>query len=323
MLIIAAASCTSVDPGHDTGEDTTPPVPRVKGPEFNADSAFFHLKAQVNFGPRVPGTPAHAQTAEYFIRILKAYGMTVETQSAPSTRLPLTGETVALRNVMGKFHPERKDRILLLAHWDTRPYADMDPDTSLRKKPFDGADDGASGPAALLEIARLLNEKDPNIGVDILFVDGEDSGTNLGPSESWCLGTQYWAQHLPGDYTARFAILLDMVGGRGAVFPREGTSVDRSPEVVEKVWSAAANLGYGNYFVNTITGPTTDDHLFVNEITGIPAIDIVHYDPVKHDYAYWHHRHSDNLEIIDVSTLKMVGTVVVDVIYNEMPPKIQ
>ena len=150
--------------------------------------------------------------------------MTVTPQITSGTTA-IDNRLVTITNIFAQFHPERKDRILLLAHWDTRAFADQDPDSALAKKTFDGADDGASGAAVLLEIASVLQQKDPNIGVDLLFADAEDGGLDRGDGATWCVGTQYWAQHLPKDYSARYGILLDMVGGRGAIFPREGTGV--------------------------------------------------------------------------------------------------
>ena len=320
LIACFAAACTPDKTGNDGGNDSsavshTAEKPRVKGPAFSGDSAYASVKAQVAFGPRVPETKAHEDCAAFIIAHLKRHGFSPVTQEAPVTTF--TGKQIHLKNIFAQFHPERKDRILLLAHWDTRPWADEDPDTTARKSSFDGADDGASGVAVLLELARALQQKDPGIGVDFLFDDAEDWGNDGGASETWCLGTQYWTAHLPKDYTARFGILLDMVGGKGATFPREGTSAYYAADVVEKVWNDAARLGYGNYFVNDITGETTDDHLFVNQNLRIPTIDIVHYNMQTHSYPEWHHRRSDNMDNIDPATMAMVGAVLVDVIYNE------
>lgn len=319
FVLTAAVSCTNENSGNHPNDTTpkTPPKPRVKGPAFSADSAYDLVKKQVDFGPRVPGTSAHDACAAWYVSKLKSLGLEVDTQQTTVT-LPITNKSAKLINVIGSFHKERKDRVLLLAHYDSRPVADLD--TVKTDQPIDGADDGGSGCAMMLEIARLVQMRDPNIGIDFFFTDAEDAGENDGESNTWCLGTQYWSQLIAPDYKPRYAILLDMVGGKNPVFPREGTSVHFAPDVVEKVWSAAANLGYGSFFTNDITGETTDDHLFVNQFTGIPSIDIVHYDPVRHDYPEWHHKHSDNMEVIDKATLQMVGNVLIDVIYNENPP---
>jgi hypothetical protein len=309
-------SCSNDPKGNnpkDTG--TVKTTPRVKAPAFNSDSAYTFIQKQVDFGPRVPGTPEHAACASWMTEKLKSYGLDVSVQNATVTFYD--GRKAMLSNIFGQFHKERERRVLLLAHWDTRPRADRD--SVRRSEPIPGANDGGSGVAVLLEIARIIAQNDPGIGLDILLVDGEDNGDPGGEAETWCLGSQYWAQNRPQGYKADFAILLDMVGAKDAVFPREGTSVYFASGIVEKVWSAAANLGYGNYFVNNIVGQTTDDHLFINMYAHIPAIDIVHYDPKRMDYGHFHHRHTDSMEYIDKGTLGAVGHVVLDVLFNEQP----
>ncbi|HTF04482.1 MAG TPA: M28 family peptidase [Bacteroidia bacterium] len=314
---VVNTGCNDAPVITDTGSVNTPKVPRVPSPAFNADSAYKYIEAQVAFGPRVPGTPGHAACANYITEKLKSFGLAVTVQEAPATLY--TGRAITMKNIMAQYKPERTDRVLLVAHWDTRHIADRDTDTSFMSKPIDGANDGGSGVAVLLEIARVIGEKDPNIGVDFLFVDAEDHGQPGGSNESWCLGSQYWAQNVKSDYvkTVRYGILLDMVGAKGAVFPREGTSMYYASNVVQKVWSSAANLGYGHMFVNSVTGQTIDDNLFISKKAGLPCIDIVHYDPAEQDYGPTHHRHTDNMDNIDTATLGAVGKVVLDVIYNE------
>lgn len=317
--LVLLASCTNPNGTGgkiDSTTTSTPPPPRVKGPAFSCDTAFNFVKTQVDFGPRVPETKAHTACADFIVAKLKSYGITPLIQTGPATFY--NGTPITLKNIFAQYHPERKERILILAHWDSRPWADED--TVKKDEPIDGANDGASGVGVMLELARILQQKDPNIGVDLFFSDAEDAGSNGDVTgRSWCLGTQYWAQNMvPKGYSANFGILLDMVGAKGAMFPREGTSVYYASSVVEKVWSAAAALGYGDYFTNDITGETTDDHAFVNQMTRIPCIDIVHYDMQKRKYGYFHHTHADNMSIMDCSTLQMVGNVLVDVIYNEV-----
>lgn len=318
-MIIPRCSCTpDGPPTKDSTDVNVPKIPRVEGPAFNADSAFAFTQAQVDFGPRVPGSAEHAKCAEWIVNKMKSFGHTVTVQEAPTTTM---GKMVTMKNIMASYKPERTDRILLVAHWDTRYIADRD--TGRMNEPIDGANDGASGVAVLLEIARVINEKDPNLGVDFLFVDAEDQGNSGGSENSWCLGSQYWAQNVKPEYakSVRYGILLDMVGAKGAVFPREGTSVHYASNVVEKVWSSAKNLGYGAYFVNSVTGETVDDNRFIIQHAGIPCIDIVHYDPAEQDYGPTHHRHTDNMDNIDPLTLTAVGEVVIDVLYNEAPAK--
>ncbi|MEO5644351.1 MAG: M28 family peptidase [Bacteroidia bacterium] len=318
-FLVIFGSCTSCSDDTKPVDDSTsnPPKARVTGPQFNGDSAFAFVKTQVDFGPRIPDTKAHTACYEYFLSKLKSYSLTVTPQLTSGTTA-IDGRMVPIMNIFAQFHPERKERILLLAHWDTRVFADDDENSELRKNPFDGASDGASGAAVLLELARILQQKDPNIGVDLLFSDAEDGGLNSGAQESWCLGTQYWAQNMPKDYTARFGILLDMVGGKNATFPKEGQGMYYAPQVIEKVWSSAARLGYSSTFINQEIQRTVDDHLYVNQIARIPTIDIVHYDMQSNRYPSWHHTTKDNMEVIEPSTLRTVGEVLVDVIYNEM-----
>lgn len=290
-----------------------------KSPDFNADSAYTFLKTQVDFGPRIPGSKAHESCANFFVKKLESYNLTVVQQKANITTFD--SKTQSLRNIIASYKPELKTRILLLAHWDSRPFADED--TVEQNKPIDGADDGASGSAVLLEIARQISTSKLNIGVDFFFSDLEDYGQPEDSQfpkmqDSWCLGTQYWAanKHIP-NYTAKYGILLDMVGAKNAIFPREGTSIYYAAGVQETVWQIAANLGYANKFVDAQMGQTTDDHLYVNRNANIPCIDIVHMNPTTGTYGEHHHKHSDKIAIIDKQTLKMVGQVVLEVLWRE------
>lgn len=291
----------------------------AKAPAFNQDSAYFWIQKQVDFGPRVPGTKAHADCAAFIEHTLKGCGLSVIIQSAPVNTYD--GKIFSLKNIIASYKPELQKRVLLLAHWDSRPIADND--SKDVNKPIDGADDGASGVAVLLEIARQLQKADLKIGVDLFFSDLEDYGQPDNSDkpkmqDSWCLGTQYWAKypHTPG-YRATYGILLDMVGAKGAVFPREGTGSHFAPDVVQKVWGIAKNIGYGSYFIDDNTGSTTDDHLYVNTIANIPCIDIVHMSPVSGTYGDHHHTHKDNMDIIDKNTLKVVGQTVLEVLWQE------
>ena len=219
--------------------------------------------------------------------------------------------------------PEAKERVLLCAHWDSRPYADRDSEN--RNKPIDGANDGASGVGVLLEIARAISSDSlkPNVGYDIVFFDAEDYGKPEGSmigksSDSWCLGSQYWANNLPiPGYTAKFGILLDMVGSPNAVFPKEGVSMHFAPHIVNRVWKTAHSMGYSQYFKNFNGSEITDDHLYLNQIANIPTIDIIHYEMGRMDFWAFHHTHEDNMSGIEPTTLKVVGEVVMQVLYQE------
>ncbi len=312
------------------GNNTTPPntgdtlrgsqrATSITIPDFNADSAYNYIKTQVDFGPRVPGSKAHEECLQYFVKKLNQDSLKVTVQRGSARTFD--GKTFDFQNVIASSQPENPNRIVLFGHWDTRPFADEDSVNPM--KPFDGADDGGSSAAVLLEIARHLHKVPANIGIDLVFVDLEDYGQEPQDGDyprmqdSWCLGSQYWAKNLPPNYTPRYGILLDMVGGKNAQFPMEGTSVHFAKDIEEKIWNIAAQLGYGSSFTHDITGETTDDHLYINQAAGIPTIDIVDYRMSEGNYPYFHHTHADNISVIDTNTLKMVGNLLMTVIYSE------
>ncbi|MDR2384585.1 MAG: M28 family peptidase [Tannerella sp.] len=293
-------------------------VPAV--PVFDADSAYFFVAQQVAFGCRVPNTEAHEKCAQFLADKLESYGAKVFVQEAVVTAY--NKEKLNIKNITGALNPDNKRRILLFAHWDTRPYADSDENEANHNKPIEGADDGASGVGVLLEIARLAGKNNPNTGIDIIFFDAEDYGTpefiNDYSPNTWCLGSQFWAKnpHIP-NYKANFGILLDMVGAKGASFYKENTSVRYASPYVELVWNTAKNLGYGKYFINANAGEIIDDHKYVIEGRRIPCIDIINYDPENlHGFGDHWHTLNDNMNIIDKETLKATGQTVLDVIYN-------
>lgn len=293
----------------------------VAVPAFSSDSAYTYIENQVNFGPRVPNTNAHVACAAYLVTTLKSFGAEVTEQKVKLRAF--NGEVLNANNIIAAFKPEVKQRILLFAHWDSRPWSDHDPHPANRKKPVLGANDGASGVGVLLEVARNLAIAAPTLGIDIIFFDAEDYGapeTYAGNAEhSWCLGSQHWARspHV-NQYNARFGILLDMVGAKDARFYKDQISVHYAPRIVEKVWGAAHNLGFDKYFVNQLGGAITDDHLYVNQITGIPSIDIIQYNPEsKNGFGDYWHTVNDDMSTIDKHTLFAVGTTVMHIIYNE------
>lgn len=289
-------------------------------PEFDADSAYRYIADQVAFGPRVPNTKAHKDCGLYLESQLKRFGAKVFVQEAILTAYD--GTRLEAKNIIGSFDPENKKRVLLFAHWDSRPYADHDPDEANHYTPIDGADDGASGVGVLLEIARAIQKKQPAVGIDIIFFDAEDYGMHASKNEftsdSWCLGSQFWAKnpHVAG-YTAEYGILLDMVGHKDAVFYKEQTSLKYASPVVERIWNTARNLGYGRYFINAKGGWVTDDHQYVIQGRKIPCVDIINYDPNTENGfgAHWHTL-DDGLKNMDKATLKAVGQTVLEVIYN-------
>ena len=314
--LLLVASCSN--PENTKEQETSNEKPGTAlppAPSFNSDSAFAFVKAQVDFGPRVPGTNAHAKCAEYLSSKLKSYGWEVQIQTANITTYDR--KTFALKNIIASYKPENPNRILLLSHWDTRHIADGD--TVARDKPGDGADDGGSGVGVLLEIARQLGSSKANVGIDILLDDIEDYGDQgRNDEDTWCLGTQYWAKnpHKPG-YVAQYGILLDMVGAKGATFPREGNSVEFAPYVVKKIWNKAAHLGYSNYFLFQDCSAITDDNYYVITKANIPCVDIINMNPASCRFGSYHHTHRDNLDNIDRNTLKAVGQTILEVVWEE------
>lgn len=289
-------------------------------PDFNADSAYNYVKKQLDFGPRVPGSEAHARCAEWFIDFFNGKADTVYVQDF-RTRL-YNGKGIDGKNIIASFNPNAKKRIVLAAHWDSRPFADHDPDEKNWNTPIDGANDGASGVGVLMEVARLLNENPTSTGIDIILFDLEDYGApayaNMMTNDDWALGSQYWAKNPHVfNYRAYFGILLDMVGATDAKFPKEYYSQQFAPALSNDVWRIARELGYSEYFTNELGHPINDDHIYVNAIANIPMIDIIHLENNSESsfYPYWHTL-KDNIEQIDPKTLGMVGDVVVNVIYR-------
>lgn len=300
-------------------EDVAITEVKLLSPDFNADSAFAYTKAQVDFGPRIPSTEAHAKTAAYLIAKFKSFGGEVSVQEAPAKTYD--GKSHQLKNIIVAFYPEKKQRILISAHWDSRPFSDQDPDPAMKDKPFDAANDGASGVAVMLEMARQIQQKQPNVGVDFILWDIEDYGKSAdeSPQEtSWCIGSQYWAKNQPvKGKKPLYAINLDMVGGSNAQFTQDEISRKYAPEIVSKVWSIGNEIGYGAYFVNVTSGNLIDDHFWVNQ-AGIPCIDIIHYSDNAGFYMNWHTQ-LDNLNNIDKNTLEAVGQTVLETIFRAVP----
>jgi hypothetical protein len=319
VFFVISIACS--DSSKKEVEDKAPKKD-LQVPAFNQGKAYQYIADQVGFGPRVPNTEAHKETEKYLIQQLEEIGAKVTLQKFESDTYD--GEVWNLTNIIGSILPEKKRRILLAAHWDTRKVADKD--TERTNEPIDGANDGASGVAVALEILRTIQkaENKPDVGIDVIFFDGEDNGEprgkNVGGRESWwCLGSQYWSKNKHvNTYSAYYGILFDMVGGVNAQFHKEGHSMDFAPSIVDKVWGAAEEIGYGKYFVPSEVDPITDDHYFVNKYAKIPMIDIIAHDPLSKDFfPDFHHTHKDNMDIISQETLKAVGQTTLQVIYEE------
>jgi len=323
MLTFASCDNTSDKPSVEVKpQPTNPTKPRVNAPDFSADSAYAYVKAQADMGPRVPGSKAHEQAANYFEKKFKEFDAEVIIQKFTATTFD---EKKWLgKNIIASFNPDLATRILLCAHWDSRPFCDRDTVEANRKKPCPGVNDGASGAGVLLEVARALAKQKTKVGIDIILLDMEDYGagqTGLAPEgieDDWALGSQYWSKntHKPG-YVAKYGILLDMVGARNSNFPIELTSAYYAGQLQKDIWATGQNIGYGNYFVNKTIGEIIDDHLYINKWASIPCVDIIGYHNDGKRFFPQHHTLGDNMDIIDKNTLKAVGQTLLEIIYNE------
>jgi hypothetical protein len=322
MLLCALISGCNQKPQEDKTKQDAQKSVQVQAPDFDKDSAYYFVKQQVDFGPRVPNTKEHKACSEFLFNTLGKYTDSVLSQ--PLEIKAYNGTVLHGRNIIGIFNPSVHKRILLAAHWDSRPYADHDPNPDNRRTPIDGANDGASGVGVLLEVARQLHLNHPTIGVDIILFDLEDYGEPEDErfsytGNNWCLGSQAWAKNPhTKNYRAQYGILLDMVGGYNALFTQEGTSRQYAPDIVDKVWNRANMLGLSSYFQNKETNPIIDDHLYINRIRNIPTIDIIEWDPSSESgfNKHWHTL-NDNINYINKETLSTVGKVVLSVIYSE------
>lgn len=283
-------------------------VERVDRPAFSGSAAFELLRQQVAFGPRVPGTEGHARQLEWMREWLAARADTVVVQ--PFSYTTGSGETLRLTNLFARFQPEARDRVLLVAHWDTRPWADQARRPEERERPISGANDGASGTAVLLHLAELFRQQAPPVGVDLLLVDGEDYGPEI---EDMLLGAKYFASNPPAGYAPLYGVLLDMVGDADPRFPVEGYSAQYAPEVVQRVWGVARDLGYSDVFPNVSGGHVTDDHVPLNE-AGIRTANVIDFDYGPRN-AYWH-TPLDVPEHTSPETLGIVGDVIAELVYR-------
>jgi len=291
-------------------------------PHFNADSAYYFVKKQVDFGPRVPGTQAHEACADWLVEKFSNYADTVIIQKFKGRTYDKV--TRSGKNIIASFNIKKDRRILLMSHWDSRPFADHDPDPKYHKTPIDGANDGASGVGVLLEAARQFSLQQPDKGIDIVLFDLEDWGPptqlNLYKDELWGLGSQYWSKnpHVLG-YEANFGILLDMVGVPNPTFRKEYFSKEYARYFLDLVWATAGDIGYGNYFLDEDGQAINDDHVFVNRIAKIPSLEIIYLEPKNSDHSFFKQWHTinDNMDYISKESLGIVGKVMLTVVYNE------
>jgi glutaminyl-peptide cyclotransferase len=303
------------------------PLPDLNIPKFNADSAYAYTDKIVSFGPRIVGTEGAKKVQKYIVSQFKNFGADVIEQAFTATTYDDKKHPAA--NIIARYNPQATNRVVLSAHWDSRPFADQDTDEADKNKPILGADDSGSSVGMLIEMGRQLQTNSPNnLGVDIVLFDAEDYGnpnkarTNeeiMSQELTWGLGAQYWSKtpHIAG-YKALYGINLDMAGARGARFAKEKISMNFAPAVVEKVWRVAREkYGYTQFFVEEITRDNmTDDHVFVNEIAKIPMINIVNHPTDTFFGKYWHTT-DDNMSIIDRETLKAVGQTLLSTLHYE------
>ena len=280
--------------------DQAPPRP------FDGAQAFYYVEAQLAFGPRIPGTPEHQAAGRWLDSLMRERADVVVAQDW--VHVSRAGDSLPMRNVLGRFNLDAPSRILFLAHWDTRPKADG-PKSSDPEAPVPGANDGGSGVAVLLGVADALRAMPPRTGVDILFVDGEDYGI-FADKDDVLVGSRYFVDHLPDGPTPRYAILLDLVADLNQRFPKEGNSLIGAPDVVKEVWDAARQIGYGHVFVNATGQAITDDHIPLQQ-AGIPAINIIDFD-----YPHWH-TPEDTIDKISAASLQVTGDVALEMVRRE------
>jgi len=278
---------------------------RSKSPvEFNGRTALTYVEKQMSFGPRIPNKPGHQQEADWLLAELRARADTVIVQEI--THRLRNGEMLHLRNFFARFRPEATERVLFLAHWDTRPMADKSANLAQQRMPVPGANDGASGVAVLLGVADALKARPPASGVDLLFVDGEDYG-DFADTSDVLIGSRWFAAHQPPGYQPLFAVLFDMVGDKDLQIYQEGQSLAFAPEVVQRVWRVAAERGHDRQFIPSVRHTLTDDHVSLQK-AGIHAIDVVDFD-----YPYWHTT-EDTIDKVSAESLQIVGDVAVSLV---------
>ena len=308
----------------ETANQTTPPSPvvaEITAPVFNRDTAFLFVQKQVDFGPRVPQTSEHAACADWIKSTFESFGWITQFQEAEV--MGYDDQAMNIKNIIATINPDKKQRVLLCAHWDTRRIADQDKER--QDEPILGADDGGSGVAVLMEVARAISLQAIDLGIDIVLFDAEDQGESSSATRpyrqnTWCIGSQYWSKNRhPMVSKPYMGILLDMVGSKGARFPREGLSVKHAGGIVSQVWNEALDLGYSDMFVNENFNEIVDDHLFINDIARIPTIDIINLPTnpsANGTFGHYWHTHKDNMNIIDKHSLGAVGEVLIQVLYK-------
>jgi hypothetical protein len=300
VILAFAAACDRFQAGPQTA--------------FDGEQAMAYARAQLEFGPRVPGTAGHRRTGDWIVAQMRQRADTVIEQRW--THVTQRGDSLPLRNILARFRPAETARVLYIAHWDTRPTADSDRNLGNRQLPIPGANDGASGVALLVAVGDVLKKTPPTVGVDLLFVDGEDYGSFDGPQRDVLIGSRYFADHFPSpDYRPLYGVVWDMIGDRDLNIYQEQNSLTAAPEVVARVWQTAKDLGYERYFIAEVTGPVTDDHVPLIQ-KGFRVIDVIDLDygpPIDNGAARpaptYHHTLQDTIDKISAKSLQIVGDV--------------
>ena len=280
---------------------------------FNRDSALSFVAKQVEFGPRVPNLPSHVHCANYLTDKLSSYGLNVEIQKAEVENYH--GDTLSLHNIIAQYKPRHKTRIALISHWDTRPYADREHDLAQQEMLPDGANDGGSGTAIMLEIARLTQKANVDLGIDFFFFDGEETGppeydTSYAQTmNSYCLGSQYYCENPLLNMNQEVGILLDIVGGQEAQYTLEHHSVNQAYQAMLTFWALGHNLGFDQYFIEEKTRFVgNDDHVVLHNCSKIPIFALIEYDASRKSYNTHQHKMSDNMENVSKESLHRVGS---------------
>ena len=274
---------------------------------FDGQVALGYVKTQLDFGPRIPGSDGHRKTGDWIVQKMRPLADTVIEQRW--SHVTAAGDTLPLRNILARFKPQLKERILYLTHWDTRPVADDSPILGDKQKPMPGANDGASGPAMFIALSEVLKKTPPQYGVDLLFVDGEDYG-NFARDEDVLLGSKYFAEHLPSaDYRPLYGVLWDMIGDADLKIYQEVNSIQNAPEIVARVWQTAEDLGYKKYFIPQTGAAITDDHMPLIK-KGLRVIDVIDIDYVEQSGPKnYHHTIYDTIDKVSAHSLQVVGDI--------------
>ena len=296
LIILSLAAC-----GRERGPRT----------DFSGETALTYVKSQLDFGPRIPGSEAHRRTGDWIVAQMRQRADTVIEQTW--THVTMSGDTLPMRNILARYRPDASERVLYVTHWDTRPISDEAKDAAQRQLPVPGANDGASGVALFIALGDALQKTPPNVGLDLLFVDGEDygqfpNGGDLSEAKDVLIGSRYFAQHLPSEgYTPLYGVLWDMIGDRDLQLFQEGYSIRRAPEVVDLVWRKASDLGYSGYFVPSPGQYIIDDQLPLLD-AGLHVIDVIDYN-----YAS-HHTPEDTIDKVSAASLQVVGDVALSLV---------